>query len=220
MRDYIRDNPLARHAYALLGTRRREKNVLGMAMEGDMLRRDVPQTVVFFTGHTLANPAPTEVETREAMTWSFFEGLLRHVRRRLDARYLEKVELERERDNLVARLRLPKTENREELEARLHDNLRTLQAIRPAFDLETAVEAFEAVMLKPEANLYLEPQTFWLDGMGVQHEAGEGGAKPMEFIELVGFDRRRWTVTVVHCEDIGDGSLGNRLEAAGRMLAI
>jgi hypothetical protein len=40
------------------------------------------------------------------------------------------------------------------------------------------------------------------------------------FNELIGFDRRDWTVTMVHCSNIQSETFAARLETAYRMLSI
>lgn len=60
----------------------------------------------------------------------------------------------------------------------------------------------------------------YLDDMGVRCEPGEVAGKPVEFDDLIGFDRRQWTVTLVHCADIQVESYADMLEAAYRRLSI
>ena len=207
--------------YALLGTRRWEKNVLGMEMNGDVLRRDVPQVVVYFNGHTLASPAPSEAEAREAMAWSFFDGLLKHVRRRIDARIVEKIELENARDELLARMRGRPPAERAALQAE-HDALLARQReLGRQLDMSTWAEDFDAILLHPEQYLYLTEVAMRLDGMGVMRQAEDPvQSTPMTFTDLVGFDRRRWTVNLVHCTDLGEDSISQRLESACRILSL
>lgn len=221
MREYRSAHPLQNEVYALLGTRRWEKNVLGMEMDGDVLRRDVPQVVVYFNGHTLASPAPTEAEAREAMAWSFFDGLLKHVRRRIDARLVEKIELEQARDELLARMRGRPPAERAALQAE-HDALFARQnALARKLDMSTWSADFDAILLEPEQHLYLTEVSMRLDSMGVIRKPDDPVQSiPMTFTDLVGFDRRRWTVHLVHCTELGEASLADRLETACRILSL
>ena len=221
IRDYRRAHPLPGEVYALLGTRRWEKNVLGMEVDGDILRRDVPQVVVYFNDHTLASPAPSEAEAREAMAWSFFDGLLKHVRRRIDARLVDKVELDKARDELLARLRSRPPGQRAALQAEYDALLARQRGLGRQLDMSTWAEDFDAILLEPEQHLYLTEVAMRLDGMGVLRQPEDPvQSTPMTFADLVGFDRRRWTVNLVHCVDLGQDSISDRLESACRILSL
>jgi hypothetical protein len=60
----------------------------------------------------------------------------------------------------------------------------------------------------------------YLDDMGVRREPGEVAGKLVEFDDLIGFDRRQWTVILVHCSDIHVESYAEMLEAAYRRLSL
>ena len=51
-------------AYALLGMKKEERNVLGMELKGDAVQRDVAQVQVSFSGHRIVAPAATQAAAR------------------------------------------------------------------------------------------------------------------------------------------------------------
>jgi hypothetical protein len=219
MRDYRKAYPDASGVYALMGMRRREQKLFGMEMQGDTLKRDVPQEVVYFADHTLADPAPSEAEARERMAWGFFDSLMAHVTRRVAARQEERTALEQEKDELLARMRGAPDALREELEPRWRDLLARLQALHQELDLRQYGEDFDAVLLCPERHLYLEETAMVLDDMGIRR--GENGGDRVEFCDLIGRDRRRWTVTLVHCGHLaGEPTLAERLDTGQRWLGV
>jgi hypothetical protein len=221
MRDYHRDHPGAGEVYALICMRRGTKAMLGMEMDAGILRRDVPQQAVYFTDHTLADPGTTEAEARERIAQGLFDSLVAHVRLRIEARKREKAELEQERDETLARLHGAEPAKRGELETRLQRNLHRLGEVAQSLDLRRYGQDFEAVMLAPERYVYFEHTEMALDDMGLLREPEHEGCNRIEFCDLVGRDRRRWTVAMMYCDKVGDeAAMGDRLMIAQRWLGL
>jgi hypothetical protein len=221
MRDFHCQNPASREVYALMGMRRWEKNMLGMELHGDVLRSDVLQNAVYFTSHTMENPSPTVEEAREMTSWSFFDRLTDKVAKRIEARKQEKADLLKEKDWLTARLHEANGETRPALAKEMDTLLSQTQKVVASLDLSNYLHDFEAVMLAPEQHLRLEQTSIFLDDMGIKRNPTEGApGDAVEFNDLIGFDRRKWTVTLVHCSDIQVDSYADQLEAACRRLSI
>jgi hypothetical protein len=221
MHEFRRDHPDAGEVYALICMRRRAKAMLGIEMDGEVLRRDVPQEAVFFTDHTLADPGRTETEARERMAQGMFDSLLVHVAWRVQARQREKLELDRQRDELRARLRAAEPAQRREWEARLNENLARLGAVTAALDLRRYADDFDAVLLAPEKHVYLDRTAMVLDGMGVLREPEAAGSSQVVFCDLVGRDRRRWTVAMMYCDQLHqEATMGDRMATAQRWLGL
>jgi hypothetical protein len=209
-------------AYALMGMRRYEKTAFGMETAGELIRREVPQRVVGFTDHTLSGPAPTEAEARRLLLWNLFDSLLERVAERVATRRREREALQTERDYLTAQLRSADAGRRAALQQRLEVLLADLAKATAALDLRHVAEDFEAVLLSPERYLRLEHVTLRLDGMGVLH-AGDGDANThaLDFTDLTGRDRRRWTVVMVRCHPRPELlAMGDRLHEASRWLQL
>jgi hypothetical protein len=90
---------------ALLLAERVEKNVMGMELNGELLRRDVPQVAVSFRGHRLVDPADSEEETRRQLKRRAFDHLLSLALLRVTEVQSERADLSRQRDLLRRKLR-------------------------------------------------------------------------------------------------------------------
>ena len=72
--------PAVDQCFALLCMYRKERRQLGMALDGDLLRRDVVQTRVNFTDHQLVSPGRDEADARCALKCCIFNNLLSQLR--------------------------------------------------------------------------------------------------------------------------------------------
>ena len=219
LHDYYHHNPDADELYALMGMRRVEKTLLGMEYSGVLLQRDVVQSVVYFTSHTIENPASTEQQARAQVSMSFFDSLVSKVKQRVDARRLAlRLQLQ-EKDSLVARLRAADMHTRSQLEGEFASMLTNIQSGSATLDFGHYLEDFEAVLLHPEQHLRLDQTQIILDRMGIKRESiAIDDAESVLFNELIDFDRRNWTVTMVHCRNMRSESFANRLENSYRQL--
>jgi len=209
-------------AYALMGMRRQEKTAFGMETAGEVIRREVAQRVVFFTDHTLSGPAPTEAEARQLLAWNLFDSLIERVAERVAERQRTRLELQKEKDYLMAQLRTAGLERRPALQQRLDALLADLAQAHTALELRQLAADFDAVLLEPERYLSLEHVTLRLDGMGVlRPNGGDANTHALDFTDLHGRDRRRWTVVMVHCHPRPELlDMADRLHQAGRWLQL
>lgn len=90
---------------ALLLAERVEKHVMGIELNGDMMRRDVAQVAVSFHGHRLVDPDISEEETRRQLKRRAFDHLLSLALMRITEVQGERVDLNRQRDLLRRKLR-------------------------------------------------------------------------------------------------------------------
>ena len=209
-------------AYALMGMRRREKTAFGMETAGDVIRREVAQRVVCFTDHTLSGPAPTEAEARQLLLWNLYDSLVERLAARLAARQGARQELQKEKDYLSAQLRTAEADRRPALQQRLNALLADLAKAHAALDLRHLAADFDEILLNPERYLSLEHVTLRLDGMGVLRDGdGDPNTHALDFTDLHGRDRRRWTVVMVRCHPRPELlSMAERLHQAGRWLQL
>jgi hypothetical protein len=68
--------PRPGHIIGLLLMERSEKKVFTVDIQGEILRRDVPQTTISFTGHRLLDPTGSEEETRKQLRRRAFDHLI------------------------------------------------------------------------------------------------------------------------------------------------
>lgn len=221
MQDYLREHPDTDEAYALMGMRRREKTLMGMELSGEVIQREVPQHVVYFTSHTIEDPAPSEEQARNQIAWSFFDSLVSKVAKRVALRKQEMNSQLQELDLLKARLHTADAEARPALEKELSRMLSDTQTTTRSLDLHHYLDDFKAVLLNPEQHLRLNQFAMTLDSMGIRRDNDETAqGEPIIFNDLIGFDRRDWTVTLVHCRNVQSETFAARLETAYRRLSI
>jgi len=221
VRDYYHKVPEADELYALMGMRRVEKNIIGMELADEIIQHDVIQKVVYFTNHTIENLAATEKKSRELIALSFFDNLVGKVKKRVEIRKQEKQAQLQEKDFLISRLRSADAQTRPALEEKLSTLLASMQATTASLDLSKYIADFEAIMLNPEQHLRINQIPINLDSMGITRKSDDGGQhEAILFDELVDFDRRNWTVTLVHCSNMQNEAFGTRLEKAYRRLSI
>jgi len=65
VRAYFHDHPLADEVYIGLGVTRHERHAFGVAMRGEVIQREVPQTVISFSDYRLFGACDNEQQLRE-----------------------------------------------------------------------------------------------------------------------------------------------------------
>jgi len=221
VRDYLRKSPASSELYALMGMRRFEKSVVGMELSGGVVQHDVAQKAVYFTSHTIDNPAPSEQQAREQVAMSLFDSMANKVKQRIEQRRRDKQSLLQERDMLVDRLRAANAHDSPALEARLASLMEELQSIIASLEPSNYIGDFEAVLLHPDKYLRIDQHAIVLDNMGIRRAADDTArGEEIMFNDLIGYDRRNWTVTMVHCSNLQNESFAEKLDKAYRRLAI
>lgn len=105
------------------------------------------------------------------------------------------------------------------LEKELSGMMSSLHSDANSLDLGHYLHDFEEVMLNPERHLRLNRTSIALDRMGIAQE-GDESHQAIAFDELIDFDRRDWTVTMVHCDNIQAETFSSKLDKAHRRLAF
>lgn len=198
--------------HALLGLRQREKAVSGVALEGGVLRQDVPQRLLYFADHTLGEIAADVESTRHRLRLAVFDSLARGFaawvaelrRQRLDAGTALQVE----------RARNGRTERRLELEERHREAIASLAP-------ERLLDAYAEWLGAAETRVFLKPGEVTVDRMGVIKEAvTTEGDTTLRLPELIGRDRRQWTVLLVRIRRADALDAVRRRDEANRYLLI
>ncbi|MBU1237600.1 MAG: hypothetical protein KJ634_03185 [Gammaproteobacteria bacterium] len=170
---------LAESFHGLLGARRREKKVMGTTMFGDMVQADAPQTLLYFTDHTLRAIGANLDETRRQLRLAGLDSLA---------------------DGYAAH--------------RKEANDRSLQGAE-----EVLAELCEWLMAATD-HLRLEPVSVAVDLLGVEASGPGPGVHQISFPELVGQDRRRWTLMLVRLSRDEALAAIQRQQQAARYLVI
>lgn len=183
LRAFFEQNADSQHAYALLGMAMYERHVLGVALEGEVLRRDVAQTTICFDDHRVRICGLTESNLRREIVQRVMDqlalaGLAKLARDRRDT-------LEHGRTLLKARMLLLQREGtglrsacgggapvaQEELaqlQAKIEENSQRLSELRiPTDTLERQLDGVCEVLTEPNKHVYLTKKRIRLDRMNV-----------------------------------------------------
>jgi len=180
-------NPALDAAYAVLGTTLIERKGLGMAMEGDILRRDVVQTSVSFSNPRVHIVAPDAEGLGRTVAWRMFEELAMVALERIDALRGERKSLADDRALLQTRLQMlhghgtgfdvhDGGQDGEALKALLEENTRALAASGAGADaLEHELEVVREVLEHSESLVSVTTRAMRLTPMNllVEGESNE-----------------------------------------------
>jgi alkylhydroperoxidase family enzyme len=182
---------------ALLMAERIEKNVLGMELAGEQVRRDVVQLTVSFRNHRLVDVADNETETRRQLKRRAFDHLLSLALARIVEVRDERTDLAHQRDVLRHKLL---TLNRngwsfEEgegapsepagLQAELDDVESQLQSLGSDTGvLATHLDIVVDLLGQAEQQLQIETVGMRLDSMNIQRDAQDASARDIVLQEI------------------------------------
>ena len=221
MQEYLRGSKSGGEFYALMGMRRVDKKFFGMELAGSTLQRDVAQQATYFISHTIVDPSPDETLVRENIARRFFHKLVDKVKVRIEQRRQSKEALIAERNDLMHRLRFVNDSERAVMEERLNELGTGLESIVESLELDHYLEDFEAVLLHPEKYLHLKQSTITLDSMGIQRNTDDiEQSNELKLSELIGYDRRDWTVTIVRYTNLQYETFAEKLDKAYRYLSL
>jgi hypothetical protein len=197
LRAFFEQHPELQEAYGVLGMAMAEKHILGVALEGETMRRDVVQQTVSFSDHQVRVCGRSEAELREELVRRLVDQLGLEGLARFAADQSRRGVLEQERALLRARLQLLERQGvgvrgvlgdeppagLEEL-ARLHgqidDNERSLEHLGIRSEsLERELGHLCEVLSNPGAHIYVEGRRFRLNRMNVvlSDTSSEAGAE-------------------------------------------
>jgi hypothetical protein len=191
---------------ALMAARRVDKKVLGVALQGEIITTDVPQTLLQFSNQTVILPADSPASARSAFLEAAFDSLLltfaehlahsREAYRSLQAE--REMERARQRNQPASAVAVFPERPITALDERLQQQFQRLQP-------EKIIAELADFLMQPEQALSLDPTQLWVTRRGViQEDANhDADAAPIHFMELKSRDRRRHLVLPVrvHCEE-------------------
>lgn len=188
LREHFESNQDSQEVYAVLGMDMKERHILGVGLEGETLRRDVPQTTLNFTDHQVRMCGRTEAELKEDIKERMLEQLALDGMERAAADKTRRDELQKERALLKTRRVLleyrgtgvrgmlgdgdaaksEKTEEKARLEAEIEENARDIEGLglpSDAFDRE--LELMCDMFSHPDQHVYLWKKNVKLDSNNV-----------------------------------------------------
>lgn len=171
-------------ACLVLGMSLKEQRTFGMALQGELVQRDVAQTSVSFSDHRARLCSHDESRLRRIIGVEVFEYLLTHALSEIGAERSERRDLHENRSLIRARLRLlqqhgpglgamfgaaPAARSEQDrLAAELLENERQLEAIGGNDSLlEAEFDCLQAVLGNPQRYLHFAPKHLRLNTMNV-----------------------------------------------------
>ncbi|MBP0620703.1 hypothetical protein [Cupriavidus consociatus] len=106
LRDYFSGSASATEAYCVLGMEKQERHTLGVALEGDVMRTEVPRTTVSFTAHRVRICAATEAALREEIACRMLDQFALQALAEVAGGTTRRDRIEREQALLTTRLHL------------------------------------------------------------------------------------------------------------------
>jgi len=184
LRTLLGKYPALDEACFVLGMTYGEQHVFGMSLQGDLVQREVAQTVVGFSGHQARICGPDESQVRRLLGTQTYEYLVAQALSEIGDDRSERLGLESNRALIRFRLRLlqqqgpglgslfgsaPATSGEQlKLEAELLENERQMEALgRPQSALESELESLREVLEHPERYVCVEQKRLRLSTMNV-----------------------------------------------------
>jgi hypothetical protein len=199
LRCFFEQHPDAQEGFGVLGMAMLEKRVLGVALEGEALRRDVVQLTLSFSDHQVRMCGRDEPELREDVVRRLVDQLGLEGLARFAASQERREALEQERALLRTRLQILERQGTgvrgafgdepergpEEL-ARLREDLaaneRNIDELGVRSDaLDRQLAQMCDVLSHPGSHLYVESRSFHLNRMNVVAPAGGAEAPEITF---------------------------------------
>ncbi len=195
----FRDSPASAsgRAVALLTAQRIEKQVRGMQLEGDMVRRDVAQVAVSFSDHYLLAPAPSDAQAYRQIKRRAFDHLLSLGLSRIDAAESERADLSVQCALLRRKLKAlqlgsldfdasrPAGHQATALQAELDETESRLVAIgADERTLHAHLDIVVEVLADADRQLWLDDVELHLDGMNIRREPQHDSARRICLPEL------------------------------------
>jgi len=187
----------AERVVALLLAERVEKNVLGMEMVGDVLRRDVAQVSVSFRNHRLIEVTGDEADTRRQLKRRAFDHLLTLALARIADVHGERADLGRQRELLQHKLSTLKrggwsfeaVEGAQPEHKALIGELQEIEAElkklgTDANALQGRLDIVADLLGHAEQQLWAEDFVIHLDNMNIRRDAQDASAQQVTMREL------------------------------------
>lgn len=186
--------PLADSVVAIMGFEMTQRKTFGTALEGEVMRTEVPRTTVSFHDHVMRLCAPELNALRQEVEARLLDQLAMEAMARMALDQDERERLEQERALLRTRLAMlrrgstgaqgmlviPSEEgSRAQLEADLADNERALAGLGlPGTVLDRQLDRLVDVLCHADAYFYILVHRLRLDAMNVVIEAPDDDSPP------------------------------------------
>jgi len=220
--------------WALMSMKRIERTVFGVSLHGDVLHRDVPQTILSFSDHSFCSPSASERETREGVKDCLFGSLIECAFERISECKASLREYDAQRRILGTRLRriqsARKAENDEISKAQLEREAESLQQQLQENEQqlmqstcsgpEECIETLGEVLGNPEKHMRLQETVLRIDRMGVKVDEPEATADEIRLAELELGTKSKRVMLIGRLPSLDFGAHPDLIAAAGRYLGV
>jgi len=215
IREFFDAHPECSEACALLGMQRKDREVFAARLEGEVLKQEVAQTTVSFTGHRLLAPAPDVAQTRLEIGRRIMQRLAELVLARIVAIGQQTQDLSQRKALLGVQLRrLQRARNGLEtlvvegatIEQQVRDVERELEQTAEGYveaksslaTLDSYIDQINAVLDRCEQQVTLTPTRLRVNRMGVKVDEGSHEeADDLNLAELSIGEGLRATISLV-----------------------
>jgi hypothetical protein len=190
VREFFDAHSDCNEAYALLGMQRKERTVFAPRLEGEVLKQDVQQTTVSFSGHRLLAAAPDMAQARLEVGQRIMQRLAQLVLSRIMNIDQQVQDLSLQKAKLATRLRMlrsardgmaPLVEQGLTIQQQIRDVEREFNETTEGYaeargnliTLDGYIEQMNAVLAQPEQHLSLAHVPLRVSRMGVKADAGQ-----------------------------------------------
>lgn len=216
-------HPGGERVIALLLAERHEKNVLGMELDGELLKREVAQVAVNFRSHRLVDADTDEAEMRRQLKRRAFDHLLSLALARITEVQGERAGLNRQRDLLRRKLSAlqhggfnfdaagGERPDPAGLQAELDDIEAQLAAL--GVDdraLSAHLDIVAGLLAEAERQFWGEELVLHLDRMNIRRDAQDASARELRFQELHNARGRHLVMLLI---TVDPGELPQRVDA-------
>ncbi|WP_213959291.1 hypothetical protein [Variovorax sp. dw_954] len=239
LRAFLEEQPGLAHVFAVLGMAMNERNTLGVAREGDVMRKDVAQTTLSFNDHQIRICAPAEAEVRQAIVHRLIDQLAIEALARIASDDDRRGVLEQERALLATRVRLLARQGAgmasvtggedpgdasqlARLRARLEENDGELKALGPRVGaLDRQLDVVCELFADASTTMHVTSRRVRLSRMNVilpEQDAEEGHALDLHTARVPGDPPRVRAFTLVRLARADVPKAANLLDRAEQML--
>ncbi|GEM_PF-826226 len=201
LRSFFAEHPELDQAYVALTATRHERKSLGMGLNGDVLQRDIPQTMLGFSDFRVFGASVSEEKLRAHVSHRGFGFLIGEALDRIVEEHLRRHGAEDEERILSLQLKALEHKKRavdalfdatcalDEKIKQLRDRvLRQPRAVvqqpRSMITLEDYITQINAVLGQSERYITQERVTLYVDKMNIEHESAHEGAAPIVLSEV------------------------------------
>ncbi|HEY6512952.1 MAG TPA: hypothetical protein VI032_13290 [Burkholderiaceae bacterium] len=190
VREFFESHAASDEAYALLGMQRQERTVFAPRLEGEVIKQDVQQTTVSFSGHRLLAAAPDLAQARLEVGRRIMQRLAQMALARIVSIDQQVQDLHLRKAKLATRLRMLRSA-RDGMAPLVGQGLTIEQQIRDAereiketsddysevrsslITLDGYIEQMNAVLAEPQQQLALAHVPLRVNRMGFKADAGQ-----------------------------------------------